>query len=70
LLEWSQKNGKAISYKVIAKYKVDKRDRFKVAVMLDGEKIATADEFNKKSAEQIASERAILALGIKNEELD
>ena len=70
LLEWSQKNGKAIAYKVIAKYKVEKRDRFKVAVLLDGEKIATADEFNKKSAEQIASERAIVALGIKNEELD
>ncbi len=70
LLEWSQKNGKAIAYKVIAKYKVDKRDRFKVAVLMDGEKIATADDFNKKSAEQIASERAILALGIKNEELD
>lgn len=70
LLEWSQKNGKAIAYKVIAKYKVEKRDRFKVAVLLDGEKIATADDFNKKSAEQIASERAIVALGIKNEELD
>ena len=70
LLEWSQKNGKAIAYKVIAKYNVEERDRFKVAVLLDGEKIATADEFNKKSAEQIASERAIVALGIKNEELD
>ncbi len=65
LLEWSQKNGKNISYKVIAKYKFEKRDRFKVAVMIDGEKVATADDFNKKSAEQIASERAIQALGIK-----
>jgi ribonuclease III len=64
LLEWSQKHGKIIAYKVIAKYKFEKRDRFKVAVMVDGEKIATADDFNKKSAEQIASEKAILALGI------
>jgi ribonuclease-3 len=64
LLEWSQKHGKTISYKVIAKYKFEKRDRFKVAVLVDGEKVGTADDFNKKSAEQIASERAIVALGI------
>jgi ribonuclease III len=67
LLEWSQKHGKIIAYKVIAKYKFEKRDRFKVAVMVDGEKVATADDFNKKSAEQIASERAITALGISQE---
>lgn len=70
LLEWSQKNGKQVSYKVIAKYKFEKRDRFKVAVLLDNEKIATADDFNKKSAEQMASEKALIALGIRIEEDD
>ena len=64
LLEWSQKNGKSVSYKVLARYKFEKRDRFKVAVIVDGEKVGTADDFNKKSAEQIASERALTALGI------
>ena len=64
LLEWSQKNGKQVSYKVLARYKFEKRDRFKVAVLVDGEKVGTADDFNKKSAEQIASERALNALGI------
>jgi ribonuclease III len=68
LLEWSQKQGKLVSYKVIAKYKFEKRDRFKVAVLLDGEKIAAADDFNKKSAEQMASEKALIALGIRTEE--
>jgi ribonuclease III len=68
LLEWSQKNGKLVTYKLIAKYKFEKRDRFKIAVLIDGEKIATADDFNKKSAEQFASEKAINALGIKIEE--
>jgi ribonuclease III len=68
LLEWSQKNGKVVSYKVIAKYKFEKRDRFKVAVLLDGNKIATADDFNKKSAEQMASEKALVALGLITEE--
>ncbi len=68
LLEWSQKNGKVIAYKVIAKYKFEKRDRFKVAVMIDGEKLASADDFNKKSAEQLASEKAMQILGIKYDE--
>lgn len=65
LLEWSQKNGKIVAYKVISKYKFEKRDRFKVAVLIDGEKIATADDFNKKSAEQLASEKAMMFLGIQ-----
>ena len=66
LLEWSQKNGHTVSYKVLARYKFEKRDRFKVAVLVDGEKVGTADDFNKKSAEQIASERALSQLGIKS----
>ncbi len=65
LLEWCQKNGQTVSYKLVARYKFEKRDRFKVAVMVDGKKLATADDFNKKSAEQMASEKALLNLGIK-----
>ncbi|MCC7244688.1 MAG: ribonuclease III [Saprospiraceae bacterium] len=63
LLEWCQKNGRSIEYRVVAKYKSEKRDKFKVAVFVDGVKYGTADDFNKKSAEQLASERAITALG-------
>ena len=64
LLEWCQKNGHSIEYKVVAKYKSEKRDKFKVAVFVDGKKYGTADDFNKKSAEQLASERAIGVLGV------
>lgn len=64
LLEWCQKNGRQIEYKVVAKYKSEKRDKFKVAVFVDGKKIGTADDFNKKSAEQLASERAMISLGM------
>lgn len=64
LLEWCQKNGKEVSYKVLSRYKQDKRDRFKVGVFVDGEKIAAADDYNKKSAEQSASENAIKVMGI------
>ncbi len=66
LLEHCQKNGQVVTYKMLAKYKFDKRDRFKVAVMIDGKKLATADDFNKKSAEQTASEKAMFTLGLIN----
>lgn len=69
LLEWCQKNGQLVTYKLVARYKFEKRDRFKVAVLIDGKKLATADDFNKKSAEQTASERAMHNLGIKMEEV-
>ncbi|MEL7121516.1 MAG: ribonuclease III [Bacteroidota bacterium] len=64
LLEWCQKNGQSVSYKLLARYKFEKRDRFKVAVVVNGQKMGTADDFNKKSAEQTASEKAMYALGI------
>jgi len=70
LLEWCQKNGQSVSYKLLARYKFEKRDRFKVAVMIDGKKLATADDFNKKSAEQTASEKAMMALGILIEDFE
>jgi len=70
LLEWCQKNGRTVSYKLLARYKFEKRDRFKVAVMVNGKRLATADDFNKKSAEQTASEKAMQALGILTEEED
>jgi ribonuclease-3 len=68
LLEWCQKNGQTVTYKLLARYKFEKRDRFKVAVMVNGKKIATADDFNKKSAEQTASEKAMHSMGILDTE--
>lgn len=64
LLEWGQKEGRLISYKLLNKYKHDKRDRFKIGVYLDGKEISVADDYNKKSAEQIASNRALNTLNI------
>jgi len=65
LLEWCQKNGKEINFVTLTKFKVDKRDCFKVAVVIDGEEISTAEDFNKKSAEQTAANRAIEKLMIQ-----
>ncbi len=70
LLEWCQKHGKTISYKLISRYKFEKRDRFKVGVFVNNQRIATADDFNKKSAEQAASEKAMIELGFLTEEDD
>jgi len=65
LLEWCQKHTKEIDFKVLEKFKTDKRDRFKIAVILDGKEICSAEDFNKKSAEQIAAGLAMKELGIQ-----
>ncbi|WP_236977622.1 ribonuclease III [Membranihabitans maritimus] len=64
LLEWCQKNGKVLEYELMEKYRQQKRDRFKVAVIVDEEVIANGSEFNKKGAEQIASKKAMVKLGL------
>ncbi|MFK8057480.1 MAG: ribonuclease III [Saprospiraceae bacterium] len=68
LLEYCQKNGMQVNYKLLNKFKQDRRDRFKVAVMVNGEQISLADDFNKKSAEQLASLRALQKLGLVDKE--
>jgi ribonuclease-3 len=65
LLEWCQKHTKEIDFKVLEKFKTDKRDRFKIAVILDGKEICSAEDFNKKSAEQMAAGLAMKELGIQ-----
>jgi len=65
LLEWCQKNSKEINFATLAKFKLDKRDCFKVAVVIDGIEISTAEDFNKKSAEQTAANKAIEILNIQ-----
>lgn len=64
LLEWCQKKDKKIDFKLLTKFKLDKRDRFKVAVVIDGKEIAVAEDFNKKSAEQHAASTALKELNI------
>ena len=64
LLEWGQKNNVNVDYRLVNKYKMDKRDKFKVAVIVDGQEISVADDYSKKSAEQSASKTAIQKLNI------
>lgn len=55
LLEYCQKHNLSIKYKLISKYRREKRDRFNVGVIVNGQTIATSDDYNKKAAEQAAS---------------
>jgi len=64
LLEYCQKVGKEVQFRTVSKYKQQKRDKFKMAVVIDGREIATADAFNKKSAEQRASRIALKSMDI------
>ena len=65
LLEFCQKNGNDIDYRVIERFKMENRDRFKIAVYVNGKEIASGEDFNKKSAEQNASFKALKSLGIE-----
>ncbi len=65
LLEWCQKTGRDVDYRLKQKYKFDKRDRFRIAVAVNGEEVAEAEAFSKKSAEQHASQQALKKLGVK-----
>lgn len=65
LLEYCQKHGNDIDYRVIERYKFENRDRFKIAVYVNGKEMATGEDFNKKSAEQNASYKALRSLGIE-----
>lgn len=64
ILEWSQKNGHEVEFVQMSKIKNDKRDFFRMAVMVNGGKISEAEDFNKKAAEQKAAELAIVELKI------
>jgi ribonuclease III len=64
ILEWSQKHGHDVEFVQLSKMKNDKRDYFKMALKVNGEFIAEAEDFNKKAAEQKAAELAIVNLDL------
>lgn len=64
LLEWGQKENNNIEFKLVNKYKMEKRDRFKIGVFVNGKEISIAEDYNKKAAEQKASKTALGVLEI------
>lgn len=69
LLEWSQKNGYSVEYRVLKQFKNDNRDCFKIAVCVNNEMVSSSIGFNKKAAEQMASKLALHKLNIENTEV-
>lgn len=59
LLEYCQKNGKVINFNLVDQIRVDKRDKFKIAINVDGKDLAFAEDFNKKAAEQKAAKLVV-----------
>ncbi len=70
LLEYCQKNGDDIEYKLLERSKRENRDRFKVAVLINKQTCGIAEDYNKKNAEQRASEFALRNLGLLHEMVD
>lgn len=64
LLEYCQKHQKSISYKLLKRFKRNHRERFSVAVLVNEERLGTAEHYSKKGAEQEASKKALLKLGL------
>lgn len=66
LLEWCQKEGKNVNYRLIKKFKRGNRDCFKIGVFINTEKVTSAVAYSKKSAEQSASQIALNKLEISD----
>ncbi len=65
LLEYSQKEHKTITYELLNHYRTKaNRERFKISVLVDGKIVADAEDYSKKSAEQKASQKALVQMGL------
>ena len=64
LLEWGQKEGNDIEFVMLSKMRIESRDKFKVAVQVNGKKIGEGEDYNKKSAEQMASMGTLKKIGL------
>lgn len=64
LLSWAQRTNKNIIFDTIDEKLEGARKIFTLAIVLDGETIATGSGYNKKEAGQVAAQKAIEKLGI------
>lgn len=64
LLEWAQKNSKALDFQLLEEVRSGKMKLYKIQVMLDNEVCGIGEDYSKKKAEQIAAEKACERLNI------
>ncbi len=67
LIEWCQHNNKEISFMQVDNPEGESNKMFSVVAVVDGEECGLGRDFNKKSAEKIAAERACEYLKIFEE---
>lgn len=64
LIEWCQRHGKDIIFELTTNQQGENSKLFTVQANIDGEVLGSGKEFNKKTAEKLAAEKACEALGI------
>ncbi len=64
LIEWCQRHSKDISFELTTNQQGESAKLFTVQANIDGEVLGSGKEFNKKTAEKLAAEKACEALGI------
>ena len=71
LLEYCQREQKKLHYEVVKQFRTkNNRERFQVNVMIDDLPFALGEDFSKKSAEQIAAQKALIKMRIIPNTLD
>lgn len=64
LLSWAQRNGKELTFDTVDEKVEGSRKIFTLAIVMDGEQVATGSGYNKKEAGQVAAQKAIEVLAI------
>ncbi|MVN21248.1 ribonuclease III [Mucilaginibacter arboris] len=64
LIEWCQRHSKDITFELTSNQQGESSKLFTVQASIDGEIFGSGKEFNKKTAEKLAAEKACEALGI------
>ena len=64
LIEWCQRHGKDITFELIENKEGESNKLFTVQVLIEGEIMGSGKEFNKKTAEKLAAEKACESLSI------
>ena len=64
LIEWCQRHGKDVTFELIPNQDGESSKLFTIQVTIDNEAMGLGKEFNKKTAEKLAAEKACTGLGI------
>lgn len=62
--QWAQKNKKKLDFAILVDKADSKVGRYKIGLVIDGEEIATAENYSKKNAEKVACAKAAEILGL------